>query len=128
PDLVFKRDGTWHLQPGHVTAQGLVFDIAEATWNDFPEIFVQATYKPAAGTWDARFRGVTTMDLVQFADWNGDGRMDVVDVMGEGADHWRVWIQGETVNGVVQWRKFDVPVSNIQAYLKAQGIPSTNDI
>src|SRR6185437_9944354 len=82
PDLVFRdANATWHLVPGHVRDDVELYG-NDYTWTDFPEIFQQVTYEPPSDTPDERSIMTTTMTLVEFVDWNGDGLMDVVDMRG----------------------------------------------
>lgn len=61
----------------------------------------------------------------QFVDWNGDGRLDVIDARGGSDDnHWRVWIN-EDSHGLVVWRATQVSVKAFRAYQAVHGLDNT---
>jgi RHS repeat-associated protein len=131
PDLVFKSGSTWVLYPNVTTDQGTQFGSAY-TWNEPAEIFEQSTTRVhtsgASSVHDhtsdvdmrpaerlARDAMVTTETWVQFLDWNGDGRMDIVDARhGDEKYYWKVWINEGLSNGHVTWRSENVFVDELR--------------
>lgn len=144
PDLVFREgqdaQARWHLLPGHVGLDGVAaFDGPDYTWTDFPEISEQLTYIPdmadAMGDGDnsgdrsLRQKAITTMTYVEFLDWNGDGRMDVVDARnGIDADHWRVWINQGVTGTSVTWRPLNISIASVKSHLASNGIATLSEL
>ena len=64
----------------------------------------------------ARKAMITTDTWVDLVDWNGDGRVDIVDARDGDANTWRVWINHYDA-GLVRWQAIDVDISPIRAYL-----------
>jgi RHS repeat-associated protein len=125
PDLVFKWGSKWVLYPNKTNETGSRLDIGPAyTWTEPREIFQQTTFrftdhKLGAGASPAitaiRETMVTTETWVQFLDWNGDGRMDVVDAIhGATSDSWKVWINEGLSGSEVKWRAEDVYVGDLR--------------
>ena len=127
PDLVYRDDAeTWHLVPGHVSDAGVDLSGADYTWNDFPEIFEQITHHPP--DWD-HVNPVTTMTRVEFLDWNGDGRMDVVDsVSSPSKDIWRIWINQGLSDHHVAWRHIDVSVGDFEQLAADHGLQAQDQM
>jgi len=113
PDLVYKVDSTWHLVRGRATDTGPTFDTGQTTtWQQPEDIHLQRTFRHT-GDWSEGDRAdmITTETLVEFIDWNGDGRLDVLDARGDDADSWTLWRNTSSgPNGLPVWAK--VPISN----------------
>ena len=75
-----------------------------------------AQYNPAL-----RDAMVTTETWTQFADWNGDGRLDVIDADG-GTDryHWRVWLNQPSSSEGITWRAIQVNVEALRRWLEVE--------
>ncbi|HTK16588.1 MAG TPA: VCBS repeat-containing protein, partial [Acidimicrobiia bacterium] len=112
PDVIWKDGDTWHMRRGQLVGGVATLDATDYTWNDFPEISAEVTY---------RTDPVTTDTWVEFMDWNGDGRMDVVSAIGVDVDHWRVWLNQGIVGTHLTWKAIDAPVANLRKRLYDEG-------
>ncbi len=123
PDLVFKSGDTWHLQQGVVTGSGpSLSDGPSTTWTQPSEIFVQETRRftnPEAPPGAM----VTTEILTEYLDWNGDGRLDIVDAAG-GSDleHWRVWLNQPDDVTILRFEPVEIDIGVFVQRLRDDGI------
>ncbi len=122
PDLVYKFGGQWVLHRGRVTASGPQFGGAAMTWSEPAELFEQTTKRRTDDDPAARAAMITTETWSQFVDWDGDGRLDVIDVNG-GSDgsHWQVWLNRRATNGDIAWTAVQVDIAPIRAHLLQRG-------
>ena len=127
PDLVFKDGSTWKLVKNRLGPNGP--DLSgppTSSWSAPAELHVETTVRfngraIAEQRW-ARKAMITTETWVDFIDWNGDGRLDIVDATaGDEETAWRVWLNQDDGNGGVSWAAFEVDVSNMTAYLESKG-------
>lgn len=127
PDLVFKEGGTWKLVKNRLGPNGP--DLSgppTSTWSAPAELHMETTLRfneraIASQRW-AREAMITTETWVDFIDWNGDGRLDIVDATaGDEASAWRVWLNQDDGGGGVSWRAFDVDVASMTGYLESKG-------
>ncbi|HUQ97819.1 MAG TPA: VCBS repeat-containing protein [Gemmatimonadaceae bacterium] len=71
----------------------------------------------------AREALITTETWNQFVDWNGDGRLDVIDVKGgQNSDKWKVWINEPSHNAALRWRPIQVDIAPVRSALAARGL------
>jgi RHS repeat-associated protein len=131
PDLVFRDGGTWFLRKG--VARDYGFSLADGplvSWASSgpPEIHVARTSRFAK----TRFRQwrrpmITSETLVAFLDWNGDGRLDIIDARaGSSPDptHWRLWLNRPGPDGLPAWESEprSIYVGELLNHLSAQGV------
>lgn len=128
-DEAWRTGGTWHLVEGRFTDQG--FDLAGpvTTWSQPTELFMQSTFRfvePTSQEAWAREPGIITEVWNQLVDWNGDGRLDVVDARGGDANHWRIWINDAAPGGGIAWTAHLVRIDPLRSYLDARGLQSVH--
>ena len=138
PDLVYKEGNTWSLVANRLDTTGRprLDGPITAQWSQPAELHVETTFRFAPpttteseGRW-ARERTITTETWTTFVDWNGDGRLDVVDARAGAATPnpertWRIWINQATPSGGIQWRPFDVRIDQVRSYLADHGFDVT---
>ena len=92
------------------------------TWTEPRELHEQTVLRFTQETtahydW-ARKAMVTTETWTQFIDWNGDGRLDVIEARGgSDDDHWKVWLNEADAAGVIRWRATEVDMRSLRSYL-----------
>lgn len=125
PDLVYKDGAQWVLKENRLTADGPSFSGATMTWHWPQEVFEQTTRRRTGNTWTDRAEMITTETWTQFIDWDGDGRLDILDVKG-GVDveHWAVWMNRRDANGAIRWVPAQIDISPLQSHLRRP--PRTN--
>jgi len=126
PDLLYRVGSTWNFVRGYLTDAGPRLDGGvAATWTQPAEIYEQRTFRPESGdpVWWLRASMVVTEQLTEFIDWNGDGRLDIVDVRG-GSDikHWRVWLNLPDQVGNPSWSPRDVDVSDLHKHVSTHNL------
>ncbi|HVG86950.1 MAG TPA: hypothetical protein VM820_20675, partial [Vicinamibacterales bacterium] len=127
PDLVYKKGATWFLHKNKLTANGPQFSSTPTMWTEPAELHVETVLSFSPETtrhyrW-AREAMITKETWSQFLDWNGDGRIDVIDAKGGVDDnHWRVWVNHEGASGDVEWRERQVSIKSIRTYLLSHGM------
>ncbi len=130
PDEVWKDGDTWYLARGIMTASGPRLDAGWTTWTYPSELSRRDVVRPLDGlvedqAHDEHNRGVVTETWSQLIDWNGDGRLDVIDAKGgSDADHWKVWINEVAPggSGAIAWRETQVAVSAFTQFRHQQGL------
>lgn len=145
PDLVYKEGSAWRLVPNRLDAAGEPrLDGAAMSWDASSgpaELHVETTFRfvPPTTTTDddpltgedealaARKAMITTETWTTFVDWNGDGRLDVVDTTGgqdpfdNDRDYWRVWLNHAAADGTIFWREAHISIAQVRAYLESKG-------
>lgn len=126
PDEVWKDGDRWHLSKGVVTSEGARLDGGESSWKEPAELFEQSTFRflePTVLAGAPHDLGIVSETWTQFLDWNGDGRLDVVDSRaGDGKDNWRVWINQDDGAGGVAWRSVDTVVASFRAFQETHAL------
>ncbi|MBL8622423.1 MAG: hypothetical protein JNK64_14005 [Myxococcales bacterium] len=125
PDELWKDGNTWHLARGIVTAAGPRLDGPESTWTQPAEIDWQNTFRYTDVDDDSGHlnHGIATEAWTQFVDWNGDGRLDVIETRGGSAFRmWKIWINQDDGVGGVQWRSTEVDMGVFREYLHDRGM------
>lgn len=134
PDLLYKEGNLWKLVANRLDSSGnpQLDGPVTSQWTEPAELHVETTFRfvPPYTTQEenrsARQAMITTDTWTTFVDWNGDGRLDIVDTRA-GAhsvapeDSWRIWINEPTANGGIQWRPFDLRVGNLRGFLDEHG-------
>jgi len=132
-DLVFAKDGKWWLYPSKLATNGVTFASSPLMqWdssNGPAELHVQRTWRFAESTVAheagqfARESLITSETWAQFTDWDGDGRLDVIDVNGgQDLDHWKVWLNRAGTNQPIVWRPVQVRIGAAKAQLRSRGL------
>ncbi len=141
PDLLYRHGGTWMLHPARLTPDGVTYDTTPTMWDQGSgpnEVHVQSTFSfaqstasglgapPQLGDDPGRFARealITTETWNEFIDWNGDGRVDVVDVKGgQTANHWKIWLNEPDPSAAVRWRPIQVDLGPVRADLASRGL------
>lgn len=141
PDLLYRHGGTWMLHPARLTPDGVTYATTPTTWDQGSgpnEVHVQSTFSfaqstasglgapPGLGDDPGRFARealITTETWNEFIDWNGDGRVDVVDVKGgQTANHWKIWLNEPDPSAAVRWRPIQVDLGPVRADLASRGL------
>ncbi|MBZ0236593.1 MAG: hypothetical protein K8M05_29975 [Deltaproteobacteria bacterium] len=122
PDLVYKVGNTWNLHRTRLTAAGPQFSATPMTWKEPAELFEQTTRRRTDDSRNARAAMITTETWSQFVDWDGDGRLDVIDVRG-GSDlaHWKIWMNRRAPDGQIAWTPVQVDISPVAGHLLEHG-------
>jgi hypothetical protein len=142
PDVLYKvvddhGNWRWYLHANRLTPSGPDLSTTTGSWGsgDGPEdLQMSTTLDPTRGAGDPssalRDAMVTTETWTQFADWNGDGRLDVIDADGgTDGDHWRVWLNELSITNGVAWRAIQVDVGELRHWLEgAQGYVQVADM
>jgi hypothetical protein len=105
-----------------LTADGPSFSGPTMTWKEPAELFDQTTRRRTDDSFNARASMITTDTWSQFVDWDGDGRLDVIDVKG-GSDltHWKVWMNRRAADGTIAWTPTQVNIGPLVAHLLQHG-------
>ncbi|MBK9032966.1 MAG: hypothetical protein IPL61_17115 [Myxococcales bacterium] len=131
PDELWKDGDRWHMARGLVTRDGARLDGPEVTWDEPAELSETTTFRflePANHQGDAHEMGIVTETWTQFMDWNGDGRLGVIDARGgQSESQWRVWINEDDGQGGVHWRATQVSVFMFRAYQYTVGLDNILD-
>ncbi|HVG85422.1 MAG TPA: hypothetical protein VM820_12925, partial [Vicinamibacterales bacterium] len=131
PDIVYGANGQWSIFKNVLDATGPRFDSVSGTWTSNGsgpgELHVELTRRSEASDADGRAKMITTETWVDLIDWNGDGRVDVVDARnGYNADWWRVWINHDA-GGLISWQAIDVNIAPVRAYLIGKHFLQSSD-
>ncbi len=119
PDLVYKVGDQWLLHQNRLTAGGPQFGGVAMTWAQPSELFEQTTTRRTDSGPEARAAMITTQTWNQFTDWDGDGRLDVIDVKG-GSDvrYWKVWLNRRAADGGIEWHPVQVDITPLRNHLR----------
>jgi hypothetical protein len=138
-DLVFKTGDTWYVYPGLASEGATSFGVP-VSWSSGSgpaELHEQSTFRFTEATLNQncphgagsplcerlRRAMITEETWSQFIDWNGDGRIDVVDVRGGiSSDHWQVWINRSGTNQLIWWTPIQISFHGVRQHLAGNGL------
>lgn len=124
PDLVYKVGSTWKLHRGRATEGGPQFGGVAMEWTQPAELFEQTSDRRTGSQRADRAAMITTQTWSQFVDWDGDGRLDVIDVHGgQDLQHWRVWLNRRALDGRIAWHPVQVDIEPLRAHLENTEVP-----
>jgi hypothetical protein len=127
PDLLFRGSDGWHLRAGVVTDAGVSLSSGPSmSWTPAtgpPEIHHTRNiqYLDTEERW-RRKRMVTTEIVRMFVDWNGDGRLDVLDAKSGDLGRWNLWLNTPGPEGLPHWRLVSVDVSGLRQHIESAGL------
>jgi len=139
PDLLYRVEGNgdddwhWQMHVNHLGPNGPDLSGMPTSWvhgQGPAELQMSTTlrFDHPVDDVDIEAAMVTSETWSTFADWNGDGRLDVIDADG-GADrdHWKVWINHPAGNGV-DWQPIQVDVGHVRDWLADQGYEQVEEM
>lgn len=140
PDILYKLGNTWYLQANRLGPDGPDLSMVTDSWTGDGgpaelqhsttlrlTTFLDQAVQPLVD--HQRDAMVITETWSQFTDWNGDGRLDVLDADGgTDADHWKVWLNKPNGPWGISWQPIQVDIANVRAWLVQQGHVLTNDM
>ena len=119
PDLVYRDGDNWVVKASRLTETGPQFDGLVSTWSQPAELFEQKVRSRTIDHAEARAEMITTETWSQYLDWDGDGRIDVIDAMGgDDQDHWKVWLNRKAADGKISWVPVQVDISPVRQHLR----------
>lgn len=119
PDFVYKSGGQWRLHAASLVDGEPVFaDAPTMAWAQPAELSLQITSTHQ----DNPDRMTLTETLAQFMDWNGDGRLDVVEIAQGEPGRWRVWFNWPSSSGAIEWEPRLVSVHHLREHAVAAGL------
>lgn len=117
PDFVYKSGGQWRLHAASLVDGEPVFaDAPTMAWAQPAELSLQITSTHQ----DNKARMTLTETLAQFMDWNGDGRLDVVEIAQGHPGEWRVWFNWPSPSGAIEWEPRLVSVHHLREHAVAE--------
>lgn len=125
-DLIVHSGGHWFLWPGYLERGSMRFDKEPQSLGSGFELAVETTRTAKDGA--TTFLDLPLEELVptrevwtELIDWNGDGRLDIVDARGgSDPDHWRVLINKPSSANeyAIEWVERQVTVAEVRDYLE----------